>query len=206
MKLHGGLLSVWSAGAGKGTTCTIMLPIEGNTTPSVLSRTQKQLNTSPSTNTLLRKDESDVKLHPSFPTKSSHSKFQYKKLKLLVVDDAASNRKFLCRLLKDRSESCVEAVDGLDAIDKVKKSLLSGVIFDVITMDYQMPNMDGPTATRCIRELGYDGVIIGITGNSLPDDISLFIESGANTVLTKPLDMNFYDTFVAQIMKKREEF
>ena len=59
--------------------------------------------------------------------------------------------------------------------------------YRVITMDFQMPNMDGPTATRIIREMGYRGPIIGVTGNALRTDTELFMASGANKVLTKPV-------------------
>ena len=52
-----------------------------------------------------------------------------------------------------------------------------------------MPNMDGPTATREIRALGYNGVIIGLTGNAYPEDIESFINAGANRVLTKPVQI-----------------
>jgi len=48
--------------------------------------------------------------------------------------------------------------------------------------------MHGPDAAAIMRkELKYSGVIIGVTGNALPEDIAKFIAKGANTVLTKPL-------------------
>jgi CheY-like chemotaxis protein len=61
--------------------------------------------------------------------------------------------------------------------------------YDVIVMDFIMPNMDGPTATRELRRLGYEGLILGVTGNALPTDIDHFLAHGASKVLLKPLRM-----------------
>eukprot|EP01033_Poteriospumella_lacustris_P005251 gene5251-biopygen2310 len=60
--------------------------------------------------------------------------------------------------------------------------------FDIVFMDYTMPVMTGSDATRILREeLHYEGYVIGVTGNVLPDDMSRFVASGANLVLLKPL-------------------
>ena len=53
-----------------------------------------------------------------------------------------------------------------------------------------MPNMDGPTATRNIREMGYKGIVVGVTGNALEEDRESFLKSGVNEVLVKPLNFN----------------
>eukprot|EP01036_Dinobryon_divergens_P024021 gene24021-biopygen20526 len=62
--------------------------------------------------------------------------------------------------------------------------------YDFILIDYQMPNMDGPTAIAAIRALGYKGIILGLTGNILAADQDVMMSVGANDVLTKPLDSN----------------
>jgi CheY-like chemotaxis protein len=59
--------------------------------------------------------------------------------------------------------------------------------FDAILMDFEMPVMNGPTATAKLRALGCTAPIIGITGNVLPTDVQLFRDHGANAVLPKPL-------------------
>jgi CheY-like chemotaxis protein len=49
--------------------------------------------------------------------------------------------------------------------------------------------MDGPTATRAIRALGYTGRIFGVTGNGVAADVRLFKASGADRVVLKPFTL-----------------
>jgi len=119
---------------------------------------------------------------------SSSSSFRSKRV--LIVDDAITNRKMIARLLLKKSYETDEAADGLEAVEKVKISLRNSTQYDLILMDFVMPNMDGPTATCKIRALGFEGIIIGVTGNALPEDIRLFLSNGADRVLSKPLELN----------------
>ena len=122
--------------------------------------------------------------------------FKYKKV--LIVDDVAMNRKMLRRVLESRFDIVEEAGDGQEAVDMVRAAQIHGgdALYDVITMDYQMPVMDGVTATRILRDLGYDGAIVAVTGNAFPADVQRFILSGANEVFIKPLDLKKFDTFL----------
>jgi CheY-like chemotaxis protein len=49
--------------------------------------------------------------------------------------------------------------------------------------------MTGPEATRRLRDKGFgDLLIVGVTGNIMPEDVKFFLEAGANAVLSKPLN------------------
>ena len=109
--------------------------------------------------------------------------------RILVVDDVGSNRKMLIRILTSKGYVCEQAEDGQQAIDVYRASLASGLFFDAITMDFEMPVMNGPTATGHLRAMGCTVPIIGVTGNMLPDDIKLFKSHGANEVLGKPVSI-----------------
>ena len=78
-------------------------------------------------------------------------------------------------------------------------SAASELQYDIILMDFIMPEMDGPTATKEIRKAGYTGLLFGLTGNVLESDIEYFIAQGANDVLTKPFDIKAYDGLVAEL-------
>jgi len=106
---------------------------------------------------------------------------------VLVVDDSRFNRKMLCRLLTAKGSTCYQAEDGQQAIDVYRALMDKGESVDTILMDFEMPVMNGPTATRELRKLGCNILIIGVTGNVLPSDVSFFKEHGADAVLPKPL-------------------
>lgn len=60
-------------------------------------------------------------------------------------------------------------------------------MYDLVLMDNQMPNMTGAEACKVMREIGFAGIIIGLTGNAFEQDIADYIAQGANAVLKKPL-------------------
>jgi CheY-like chemotaxis protein len=104
--------------------------------------------------------------------------------RVLVVDDTPSCRKIVSRLLKSKGFVCNEAENGEVCV----KMVLSGEYeYDFILLDFEMPVMNGPTAARKLREAKSEVLIIGLTGNVLPEDKEYFLDHGANAVLFKPL-------------------
>jgi signal transduction histidine kinase len=96
--------------------------------------------------------------------------YQLPSLDLLIIDDSPVNCKMLMKCLKAVGHSCVSGSDGIMAIAMVKDRIDyanggKGRPFDAILMDFMMPNMDGPSATKIIRSMGYTAPILGLTGN-----------------------------------------
>ena len=56
--------------------------------------------------------------------------------------------------------------------------------------------MDGPDATKAIRELGYTGPIIGCTGNTLDMDLLRFKECGCDRVIGKPFRPDLFHQYM----------
>jgi len=107
---------------------------------------------------------------------------------ILVVDDAVSNRKLLMRIFRLKGFICEEACDGQQALDVYANMCAKHTPPGVILMDYEMPVLDGPSATKQLREKGCSCFIIGVTGNVMQDDKNFFISCGADDVFTKPLN------------------
>ena len=121
------------------------------------------------------------------------------KFNLLIVDDSALNRKMLLKTFRAAGHHCDEAEDGLKAIIKVQEKMGTSDHYCAILMDFVMPKMDGPTATREIRSLGYTAPIFGLTGNTLDSDITHFLSCGANKVFPKPLDTSSFELVMADM-------
>lgn len=117
-------------------------------------------------------------------------------LRILLVDDVRACRRILARILEADSCVCDEAGDGLQAVEMVRLALNSGAPYDCILMDASMPKMTGSEATRAIREMGCQVKIFGVTGDSLPQDVQRFMDSGASGVCIKPLRKTELDVII----------
>jgi CheY-like chemotaxis protein len=124
----------------------------------------------------------------------------YRNLKVLLVDDSAIARKMVERTLTQLENcQCDHAHNGLEAVHKVAQSLLPGpngeppLPYDVVLMDYYMPVMSGPEAVHLIRQGGYRGVVLAVTGVSTDSEFTSLLGKGVDRILVKPFKL---ETFI----------
>ncbi len=102
--------------------------------------------------------------------------------RLLIVDDEDYIRDALSRFFELRGFEVDQARDGLEAVEKC-----AGHIYDLVTMDLEMPNMGGREAIDRIRRVHPALPIIVLTGYSqILDDRPI---PGISGVLTKPVSL-----------------
>ncbi|KAH8687465.1 HSF-type DNA-binding-domain-containing protein [Tricladium varicosporioides] len=105
------------------------------------------------------------------------------KPRVLLVEDDRMCAKIGSKFLQAFECGVETARDGLEAVNKINNGATQ---YDLILMDIIMPNLDGVSATVCIREIRPDIPIIAMTSNIRADDIDMYFRYGMNDVLPKP--------------------
>jgi len=108
-------------------------------------------------------------------------------LRIMLADDSADNRILVRAYLKKTPYLLDEAENGRIAIDKFMSRT-----YDLILMDIQMPEVDGYTATRAIRQWERENnrprtPILALTASALEENLHQTQEAGCDAHITKPV-------------------
>jgi CheY-like chemotaxis protein len=107
------------------------------------------------------------------------------RLRILVVDDVATNRQLLTRWLDMRGHHVDDASTGAEALGRVASST-----YDLILMDIDLPDRSGREITRTIRDSSYTSArarIFAVSGHAFAHDITASITAGFDGHFSKPL-------------------
>ena len=118
--------------------------------------------------------------------------FTAPKAKVLVVDDNIINLKVAMGLMQPYGMQIMTATSGPEAI-----KMLGSRDFDVVFMDHMMPEMDGVEAAAIIRGMEDEYYkklpIIALTANVANGAREMFLSSGFNDFLAKPMELSALD-------------
>ena len=119
-------------------------------------------------------------------------------LKTLVVDDSPLARKHISRVLGNLGISDITtAENGVDAISKIESNF-----FDLVVTDYNMPEMDGETLTRFIREQSSQRSIpiLMVTSEGDQSRLSAVQQAGVSGICDKPFDTISVKQMIRQLL------
>jgi CheY-like chemotaxis protein len=104
---------------------------------------------------------------------------------ILLVEDNEVNQLVASKILGNAGFKVTIASDGSKAVDIVQKES-----FDLVLMDIQMPVMDGLSATRAIREMGFAELpIVAMTAHAMSSDREVSLQAGMNDHVNKPINV-----------------
>ena len=101
----------------------------------------------------------------------------------LVVDDSSFQRTIVSNTIEDWFDIVATAENGKEAIEEFKKEKP-----DVVTMDIMMPEMDGITAVKNIKELSPETIIVMVTSVKQKEEMREAARAGADGYVTKPVN------------------
>ena len=112
---------------------------------------------------------------------------------VLIVDDSAMDRKIMKTSIEDLGVNIIEAKDGVEALDIVKKNDIDAVLIDI-----EMPRMDGYTLAQEIRKYNkYRKLpLIAVTSRATKADRVRGVEVGMNEYITKPYTKEYLQNVI----------
>jgi two-component system chemotaxis response regulator CheY len=119
-------------------------------------------------------------------------------MKALVVDDSAVMRKVLIGALSRANITDIDqASDGVEAVSAVGKTE-----YDLVLMDWNMPNMLGIDAVREIRALGKKMPIIMVTTEAEKTRVIDALKAGASNYVIKPFEPATIVSKIQEVLSK----
>jgi two-component system, cell cycle response regulator DivK len=103
---------------------------------------------------------------------------------ILIVEDNEKNMKLVRDILQHKGHRTLEAVNGEDGVRLAREQRP-----DLVLMDIQLPDIDGITALRRIREdAALDAVpVLAVSASVMPDEQQKIVTSGFDAYVTKPI-------------------
>ena len=126
--------------------------------------------------------------------------------RVLVVDDFQTNLDVASGMLRKYKLNVDCVLNGQDAINLINRG---DPVYDTVFMDHMMPGMDGIETTKRIRALDSEYArtipIISLTANAIAGNEQMFLDSGFQAFLSKPIDIMKMDAALKKWVRNKSK-
>jgi two-component system, OmpR family, response regulator MprA len=120
--------------------------------------------------------------------------------RILVVDDEPAVQTALSRALTLERYDVAQAIDGLEALQR-----MSDAAYEVVILDVSMPRMDGLEVCRRLRDGGDRTPVLMLTAREQVDDRVAGLDAGADDYLVKPFALRELLARVRALLRRSGE-
>lgn len=120
--------------------------------------------------------------------------------KILLVEDDSSFAEYLCTWLRQEAHIVDLVQTGTEALDYLKV-----FPYDVIILDWKLPDMDGVSICRLFRLSGGKAPVLMLTGKAEVDSKELGLDSGADDYVVKPPDLRELSARIRALLRRGNE-
>ena len=116
---------------------------------------------------------------------------------ILIVEDNEKNMKLVRDILRHKGHETLEAVTGSEGVRLAKERRP-----DLVLMDIQLPDIDGITALRRIRDDStLDAIpVLAVSASVMPDEQQKIVNSGFDAYVTKPINLKQFQETVQRFL------
>lgn len=121
-------------------------------------------------------------------------------LKILVADDDKKLCENICKILKLDLYSVDQAYNGQEVLDLVEYTT-----YDLLVLDWMMPEVSGIDCLKKVRKDGFDGGVILLTAMDATENIIEGLDQGADDYIVKPFKMEELRARVRACLRRKNK-
>jgi len=121
-------------------------------------------------------------------------------MRILVAEDDTRLRKNIVHMIKKENHQVDSVDNGQDAVDEAVVNE-----YDLLILDWMMPELSGIEVCQQLRKNGYDGGILMLTARDDADDIIFGLDNGADDYLVKPFKMEVLLARVRALLRRKNK-
>ncbi|MCB9832679.1 MAG: PAS domain S-box protein [Planctomycetes bacterium] len=125
--------------------------------------------------------------------------------RLLLADDGRDNRTLISLMLRKAGAEVEVVENGALALAALDRARADGRPFDLLLTDVQMPEMDGLTLMRTLRDRGDVIPIVALTAHAMTEDRVRCLAAGSDAYASKPIDRRALVGLCARLLAEHRQ-